>query len=174
MFYSHWNGFINMSCQDFGKGMLVDGSEQIAQKKLFYKNSFPIFLIDSTSIAFFNFNEGRIEFLDPDGKLKKTVVLSIHDLKSNNMADTLDPSWWGWKWDWQIIQDQKNLNIYTTFHQGNRTRIQKIDLKTGCLTKFFELQYPFPKNIQIYNGEVFFLSREPGLEDRWKLISYAF
>jgi hypothetical protein len=49
-------------------------------------------------------------------------------------------------------------------------RIQRIDVETGQLDNGTILPFPFPEKIEIYKGDAYFLIKQDGTSENWKLM----
>jgi hypothetical protein len=76
----------------------------------------------------------------------------------------------GWRWGNAILVDEYYHYVYTLFLRNGMVKLQKIDLETGYLSKATELPFPFPEKIEIYQGNAYFLIKNEGLNEKWKLV----
>ncbi|MCX6280903.1 MAG: carboxypeptidase-like regulatory domain-containing protein [Bacteroidetes bacterium] len=138
----------------------------------FYNMIFPLIKIHGDSLAFFNFGNDIIEILDRDGKTKRTVPINFHhevSVKSRSKKiNSLETS--GWRWGTKILTDRSDQDVYTTFIKNGMVKICKIDLLTGKPGEETVLPFPFPEKIRIYKGEAYFLYKESGYQENWKLV----
>ena len=187
-FYLGWNGLTGAynaldsgeigspSEFDFSISVTEGGAygknEIRAQRFEFYNMIFPLIKMNSDSLAFFNFGNDIIEILDRNGKTKRTVPISFHhevSVKSRSKKiNSLETS--GWRWGTKILTDGSDQDIYTTFIRNGMVKINKIDLLTGKTGDGTVLPFPFPEKIRIYKGEAYFLCKESGYGENWKLV----
>ena len=133
----------------------------------------PLVKLGQTNMAIFNFSENRIELMNQDGKLYKSVPITFHQEKDNNLLASLvgvtgisDT----WKWGGRILVDEYYRNAYTLFRKNGMVRIRKIDLETGTLKNPVELPFIFPEKIQVYKGDAYFLVKRDNTNENWKLV----
>ncbi|MEI7491468.1 MAG: carboxypeptidase-like regulatory domain-containing protein [Bacteroidota bacterium] len=187
-FYLGWNGLTGTynaldsgeigspSEFDFSISVTEGGAygknEIRAQRFEFYKMIFPLIKMNGDSLAFFNFGNDIIEILDRDGKTKRTVPISFHhevSVKSHSKTtNSLEIS--GWRWGTKMLTDGSDQDVYTTFIRNGMVKINKIDLLTGLPGNGTVLPFPFPEKIIIYKGEAYFLCKESGYGENWKLV----
>ncbi|MEI7661061.1 MAG: carboxypeptidase-like regulatory domain-containing protein [Bacteroidota bacterium] len=152
-------------------------ADAIAYRHFYFEKSCgELFRVSDTSMAFFNFCERRIEFLDRDGHAAGVTPIGFHLEKPGGFIASLTGSIIGgndWKWNRRLIQDELLHNIYAGFSNRGYLRLKRIDLKTGELTPSAELPYEFPEKVKIFRGEVFFLYRGPGMAENRRLIKMA-
>jgi hypothetical protein len=161
---------------DFSISVIEGGSygknEIRAHRFEFYNMIFPLIKISGDSLAFFNFGSDLIEILDQDGKTARTVPINFHhevSVKSrSDKINSLETS--GWRWGTKIITDGSDQDIYTLFIKNGMVKISKINLLTGKPDEGTVLPFPFPEKIRIYKGEAYFLCKESGYQENWKLV----
>ena len=186
-FYLGWNGAIgsyvfpsddieseerfNFSIPQ-GEGGAYGKNEARAHQFEFYNMIYPLIKLNEDSMAFFNFGSDLIEILDPDGRVISTVPISFHKgsvginpLGKNDRAIND-----GWRWGTRILDDEATHNLYTIFLRSGMVMIRKIDLKTGKLDEGTVIPFLFPEKIKIYKGEAYFLCKESGITENWKLV----
>lgn len=174
IFYTKWNAFIagaaNIPIENFeNDSRFYNSTEARAHSFEYFNMIFPVFKINDTTIAFFNFGDNVIDYMTKDGKITKTVPISFHKETILN-ADTISKirlSDSGWRWGNVILVDEFNHNFYTTYLKIGMIRINRIDIETGMLKKGTIIPLPFPEKMEIYDGEVYFLNR--GNDENWKL-----
>ena len=160
---------------DFSISVTEGGSygknEIRAHRFEFYNMIFPLIRISNDSLAFFNFGRDIIEILDRDGTTTRTVPVSFHkEVSVKSGADGsggLETS--GWRWGTKIFTDAATNAVYTMFIKNGMVKIKKIDLNTGKLDAGMVIPFPFPEKIIIYQGEAYFLFKESGYKENWKL-----
>ncbi|MEI7663356.1 MAG: carboxypeptidase-like regulatory domain-containing protein, partial [Bacteroidota bacterium] len=133
----------------------------------------PLVKLGQTNMAVFNFSENQIELMNQDGKLYKTVPITFHLEKDDNLVASLvgvigasD----GWKWGGRILVDEYYRNAYTTFRRNGMVRLRKIDLEKGILTSSVDLPFIFPEKIRVFKGDAYFLVKRDNTSDNWKLV----
>ena len=75
-----------------------------------------------------------------------------------------------WRWGSRILTDEYSREVYTIFLKNGMTKIQRVDLETGKLANGTVLPFPFPEKIEIYKGDAYFLIKNDGSNDKWKLV----
>ena len=161
---------------DFSISVIEGGAygknEIRAHRFEFYNMIFPFIKISGDSLAFFNFGSDIIEILDRDGKTARTVPINFHheaSVKSrSDKINSLETS--GWRWGTKILTDGSDQDVYTIFIKNGMVKIRKINPLTGKLEEGTVLPFPFPEKIRIYKGEAYFLCKESGYQENWKLV----
>ncbi len=186
-FYLKWNGAIgsyvfpeddienedrfNFSIPQ-GEGGAYGKNEARAHRFEFYNMIYPLFKINEDTMAFFNFGNDQLEMLDPDGKVIATAPISFHKGSTaiNPLAENDRAENDGWRWGTRILTDEATHAMYAMFQRSGMVMIQKIDARTGNLGAATILPFPFPEKIKLYKGEAFFLCKESGTKENWKLM----
>ena len=186
-FYYKWNGALGTYVDpsddiesetrfDFSISQTEGGgygkNEARAHRFEFYNMIYPLIKLNEDSMAFFNFGSDLIEILNPDGKVISTVPISFHKgsvgvnpLGKNDRAVND-----GWRWGTRILSDEATHVLYTMFLRSGMVMIRKIDLKTGKLDEGTVIPFLFPEKIKIYKDEAYFLCKESGITENWKLV----
>jgi hypothetical protein len=161
---------------DFGtgepRGWTVDKNETRAHQLEFYKMIFPVVKTPDDNIAFFNFATDSIELMNGNGKRINGVPIKFHT-KAKDNADskrTIKLSDSDWRWGSRILTDEYSREVYTIFLKNGMVKIQRVDLETGALAIGTVLPFPFPEKIEIYKGDAYFLIKNDGSNDNWKLL----
>ena len=105
--------------------------------------------------------------------LYKDVLSNLHSqgwLASVTTAFLGDDQW---RWKNTLLQDEVFQKIYAVFTSGGFIGLKKIDLETGNPGPFQRLPFVFPEKIKIFKGEVYFLSKDIGPDEKWKLFKVA-
>ena len=161
---------------DFSISVIEGGAygknEIRAHRFEFYNMIFPFIKFSGVSLAFFNFGCDIIEILDRDGKTSRTVPINFHhevSVKSRSeKINSLETS--GWRWGTKILTDGSNQDVYTIFIKNGMVKVSKINPLTGNPDEGTVLPFPFPEKIRIYEGEAYFLCKESGYQENWKLV----
>ena len=147
-------------------------NEARAHRFEYFNMIFPLIKLNEDTIAFFNFGSDFLEMFDPDGKAISTVPISFHKESYNcslpGKQDQPDNS--GWRWGTKILEDVATHAMYTIFLKKGMVKIRKIDPGTGNLGAGAIIPFPFPEKIKIYKGEAYFLCKESGNHENWKLV----
>jgi hypothetical protein len=186
-FYLRWNGAIgsytfpeddieseerfNFSIPQ-GEGGAYGKNEARAHQFEFYNMTYPLFKLNEDTMAFFNFGSDLLELLYPDGKVIATAPISFHKGSTgvNPLANNDRVENDGWRWGTKIMTDEASHDLYTMFLRSGMVMIRKIDIKTGNLGVTTIIPFPFPEKIKLYKGEAFFLCKESGNNENWKLL----
>ncbi len=186
-FYYKWNGALgsyvdpsddieseerfNFSISQ-GEGGGYGKNEARAHQFEFYSMIYPLFKLNEDTMALFNFGSDLLEMLDPDGKVISTVTISFHKgstginpLAKNDRAEND-----GWRWGTKIMVDEATHTMYAMFIRSGMIMIRKINPNTGNLGASTIIPFPFPEKIKLYMGEAFFLCKESGTNENWKLL----
>ncbi len=123
-------------------------------------------------IAVFNFAGDVIEIVDADWNLVKEVPISFHKDREYAFIAALANSFFpddAWKWSGKILKDEVSGEVYTSYKRHGGVRLCKIDIESGSLAGEYVIPFTFPEKIQISRGQAFFLYKEGGQEQKWKL-----
>jgi hypothetical protein len=186
-FYLRWNGAIGTYMFpeddieseerfDFSKTQGEGGSygknEARAHQFEFFNMIYPMYKLNDDTIIFFNFGNNLLEMMDPDGNVIFNAPISFHlgstgiNPLSKNDRVVND----GWRWGTKIMFDESTHLLYTMFIRSGMVMIRKIDLQTGGLGTSTIIPFPFPEKISIYKSEAFFLLKQSGTNENWKLM----
>jgi hypothetical protein len=146
-----------------------------ANKYFYYQRiNAPMVKLGDNEMAVFNFTDGVIEFMNKEGKVYRTVPVEFHKEADINPLEGLLSVFIpmaDWRWSGKLYVDEYYKDVYTTFRKNGMVQIRKINLETGKLTRNFDIPFPFPEKIEIYQGEAFFLNKDiSGNFEKWKLI----
>jgi hypothetical protein len=191
-FYNHWNDAIkknqqaltapgisgtdnNPSSRDNSYIPLIDESDLRANKVFNYHLiNAPLVKLGENSIAVLDFTDGVIDIMNEDGEIYRSLPIDFQKEANANPLYGLLSVFFpvaDWEWSGKIYIDEYFRDVYTTFKKNGMVQIRKIDLGTGKLTRSFDMPFPFPKKIEIYKGDAYFLNKEIGGEfEKWKLI----
>lgn len=161
---------------DFTRGytssLHFEENEARAHRLEFYSTIYPVIKTGEDDIAFFNFITDSLELMNENGKRKNAVQITFHK-EFESMADTgssIRLSASGWRWGCRMIVDDFSHDVYTVFRRNGMIKVQNVDLETGRLKAGTVLPFAFPEKIEIYKGEAYFLVRNDGSNDKWKLV----
>jgi len=186
-FYLRWNGAIgsytfpeddieseerfNFSVSQ-GEGGGYGKNEARAHQFEFFNMIFPLVKLNEDTMAFFNFGNDLLEMLDPDGKVISTAPISFHKGASgaNPLGKNDRTENDGWRWGTKILVDDATHAMYAMFLRSGMVMIRKINPRTGKLNAPSIIPFPFPEKIKIYKDEAFFLCKEIGDNENWKLV----
>ncbi|MBA2610410.1 MAG: hypothetical protein H0U95_00460 [Bacteroidetes bacterium] len=110
----------------------------------------PVFLKNDTVIIL-NFQENLVIFLDKSGKILREVSLNQKDFPPSG--------------DFEIIYDAPKQNFYLKDKEGDKQMIGLLNVYTGFVSKKIKLEKPFAKNVQVFNGHIYYLVKEKEWDD---------
>ncbi len=117
-------------------------------KMAFYAPIFCPLEIVKDTIYVFNFNNGLIETIGPEGyPVKSPTLMNFYTFPG---------------WQKKIYADQATNKVYTQFMDKGITVLREVNLKTGLLKKE-EIRIPdfaYIRKILVHNGYLFFLYQE--------------
>jgi len=149
--------------QDFGKRAM----------DLFYKPKCIARMIklSENRIGLFNCVTDTIEIRNSDWELIAMAPFDFHKETSTNLLTSVSTALSGeeWKWKWKIFADQHNGKVYTYFEKHGKIKLCNVDLNTGKLAAEYEIPLLFVKKINVYKGDAYFLYKEIGEDEKWKL-----
>jgi hypothetical protein len=141
---------------------------------MFYytKMDAPMVKLGENKIAVINLSKDEIEIMDAEAKILSTVPISFH--KEDDIAP-LEELFQVFvsgkkKWGKKILVDEPQQTAYTFFVRNGIYSIKRINIFTGELEDCKDIPYIFPKKIQVYKGEVYFLYKGVGDKDKWNLL----
>lgn len=167
-FNSRWN--------EAASGSAAFTEDDSRANTFFYYQSIndPLLKLGDNEMAVFNFTDGLIEFMNNEGKVYRTVAIEFQKEADINLLAGLLGVFFpiaDWEWSGKLYFDEYYKDVYTTFIKNGMVQIKKINLETGKLTRTFDVPFPFPKKIELYKGEAFFLYKEvSGNFEKWKLV----
>lgn len=135
-----------------------------------------LFRISDSLMAFFDFCGNMLEILNADGRLVSKKPIDLYKEQTQGWLASITTAFLGddqWKWNKTLLQDEVFQNIYAVFTSGGYTGLKRIDLETGTLGPLQSLPFKFPENIKIFNGEVYFLLKDSGSNEKWKLFKVS-
>ena len=103
-------------------------------------------------ICVFNIPNNQMEFFDLDGNYSYKL-----QLKAEKAGEG--------KWTHDIIIDEFNLKVYTTFLKNGVVSLFEIDLNTGELIKKMSVFHFFPQKLKIYDNYIYYLYDDPASPD---------
>jgi hypothetical protein len=119
-------------------------------KSIYYEPVYaPLFIIDDTLIVFdhyknklFKFNE----FYEP----ADSISINYHFIQNDK------------KWIKQLIRDEATDKIYTVHEKSGYYYLSSLNLYSGESELIIKLSHPYPENIRIKNGHVYYIYRPFG------------
>ena len=122
----------------------------------FYNNIYfsvpyaPSFVVNDT-IFIFDHTTERIRRFDRDLSSLDEIPMTHHNDRS---------------WKRVVLQDPATKRIYSLHTKGSRTSVREIDLSTGEMGRSFTLTHPFPEEVKIHDGHVWYVYRPYGSTQR--------
>jgi len=151
-----------------------------ADNMFYYKKiNAPLYKFGNDRMLLFNFPNDSIEILDTGTNIISGVPITFHkedELNFGNQLghvfDNIGKSFISGKdkWGKNILMDVPAEKAYTYNIKNGIYHLKQIDLYTGELDDCKSIPYIFPKKVQIYKGEVYFLYKGLGEKDKWKLL----
>lgn len=116
----------------------------------------PVFNHQDTMLIF-NFKSHNIEFYNKEGIFIKKLPINFYlreyyDLFFfKNLGPSMD-------FKKEILRDEKKNKYYALFEKGSINQLHEVNIHSGKIVNIIEIpHYPFIKNIQIDDGEIFFM-----------------
>src|SRR5690606_31960360 len=110
----------------------------------------PLFVVNDTILIFDHTTE-RIRRFDRDLSSLDEIPMTHHNDRS---------------WKKVVLQDPATKRIYSLHTKGSRTSVREIDLSTGEMGRSFTLIHPFPEEVKIHDGHVWYVYRPYGSTQR--------
>jgi len=129
-----------------------DFNEWSFTHKVLYRPVKSSLYIISNFICIFNIPAQNLEFYDLDGNFSYKLKINVGQVKDG-------------RWSEDIILDENQAKVYTTFLKSTGTGLYRIDLNTGDLHKILTLIHPFPRKLRIYKDQVYYMYDIPGDPD---------
>ncbi|HRH69007.1 MAG TPA: carboxypeptidase-like regulatory domain-containing protein [Flavobacteriales bacterium] len=129
----------------------------------FYKDIYfdppyaPLFVVHDTLCVFDHYKE-RIRRFRPD----LSVVDEVPITHQNERA-----------WRTRLLQDPTDGTVYAQFAKNLHTWLRSVDPSTGKLGDDRSLTHPFPEDVQVHNGHVYYVYRPYGSLQRRTLYREA-
>jgi len=151
-----------------------------ADNMFYYKKiNAPLYKFGDDRMLLFNFPNDSIEILDTGTNIISGVPITFHKEEELNFGnqlghvfDNIGKSFISGKdkWGKNILMDVPAEKAYTYNIKNGIYHLKQINLYTGELDDCKSIPYIFPKKVQIYKGEVYFLYKGLGEKDKWKLL----
>lgn len=123
------------------------------QKRLMLQPVYnPIYVIQNEIIVF-DFENGFVCHFDKSGNFVQQFPIDFHKQKGRFGIETKREGW-----NKNIIMDHATGKCYAQFTTDGIVTLKEIDLNSGKVKREIRLtDHSFPQNIQIYNGNVYYL-----------------
>ena len=125
------------------------------KKRLMFRSVYcPLFGIDN-KLYLFAFPEDALIVFDQNGKEENRMDVDFHKSLGIGLSKHLisnNP------WDKNLIFDRARMMMYAQYKTNGIVTLKEIDLRDGKTKREIRLSdHTFPQNIQIHNGEVYYL-----------------
>ena len=110
----------------------------------------PVFLKNDTVIVL-NFQENTIVFFNKNGVILKEIKINEKEFSSFH--------------DFEIIYDALKQKFYLREKEFDRQTLAVVDIYKGAVSKKIKLEKTFAKNIQVFNGRIYYLVKEKEWDD---------
>jgi hypothetical protein len=168
-YYSDLNSFLEPKRPDD----LFNAEANMRAFELFYKPRFNAQIVKTGTdrFAIFNFTNDSLQVYSSDLKLVSSSTFKFHYQQKENALTTVFIAFSGnaWKWRWNLYSDENTGKVYTDFERQGRLMLCEIDLNTGKFINECILPVLFVQKINIYKGEVFFMYKQIGEGEKWRL-----
>ncbi len=136
---------------------------QFSIRTLFMGNQARLFRLTDTTLALFDFVNGRVDVLTPGGTAVSHSPISFHKEADQNLVAGLLGVFiplHDWKWTGKIHVDEYTGEVYASFRKSMSFQIRKIDLVSGKAGTGRIFPFSYPEKVRIYNGTAYFLITE--------------
>jgi len=151
-----------------------------ADDMFYYKKiNAPLYKFGDNRMLLFNFPNDSIEILDTGTNIISGIPITFHKEDELNFGNQLGQVFnnvgksfilGNDKWGKNILMDVPAEKAYTYNMKNGIYHLKQINLYTGELDDCKSIPFIFPKKVQIYKGEVYFLYKGIGEKDKWKLL----
>lgn len=101
----------------------------------------------------FNFLNDVLCVFDQNGQFQCKYDIDFHKQGGGDKKMTFGNSW-----DENLIVDPKEKKVYAQYISGGIVTLKEIDLNSGRVKRETRLtDHSFPQNIQVFDGEVYYL-----------------
>lgn len=128
--------------------------EDVKMRVLLYPVYCPLFGIGN-KLYLFAFPEDALFVFDQNGQLEHKMKVGFHKSLSTGLSQHLTSNN---PWDKNLVFDPARMMMYAQFKSDGMVTLKEIDLSNGTIKREIRLtNHTFPQNIQVYNGEVYYL-----------------
>ena len=149
----------SVSIRDFGVHEEASGEvsnlKDNVKKRLMLRSVYcPLFGIGN-ELYLFAFPEDRIVVFDKNGEKEREMEIAFHKNLGVGLSKHLTSTN---PWDKNLIFDPVRKMMYAQFASNGIVTLKEVDLADGKIKREIRLSdHSFPQNIQVYNGEVYYL-----------------
>lgn len=148
------NLFIHRTIHEEANGETIYTAEGAKMGLMLSSVYCPLFGIDN-KLYLFAFPEDALIVFDQNGQEERKMEMDFHKYSVGGLSKHLisnNP------WDKNLVFDPVRKIMYAQFKFDGIVTLKEIDLKDGKTKREIRLSnHSFPQNIQIYNGEVYYL-----------------
>ena len=125
------------------------------KKRLIFRSVYcPLFGIGN-KLYLFAFPEDALIVFDQNGQQERKMEMNFHKNLGAGLSKHLTSNN---SWDNNLIFDPVRKMMYAQFKSDGIITLKEIDLRDGKIKREIQLtRHAFPQNIQIYDGEVYYL-----------------
>lgn len=119
--------------------------------------------LTDTTLALFDFVNGWVDVLTPEGEPVSRSAISFHKEADQNLVAGLLGVFiplHDWKWTGEILVDERTGEVYAPFRKNMSFQVRKIDLVSGKAGTGRIFPFSYPEKVRIYNGAAYFLITE--------------
>jgi hypothetical protein len=168
-YYSDLNSFLEPKRPED----LFNAEANIRAFELFYKPRFNAQIVKTSTDRFviFNFTNDSLRVYNSELKLVSSSTFNFHFQQKENALTTVFTAFSGnaWKWRWNLYPDENTGKVYTDFERQGRLKLCEIDLESGIILSEYVLPVLFVQKIIVYKGEAFFMYKQIGEGEKWRL-----
>lgn len=150
--YKYMSGHDKVVAMDLERELGVDREVIAGYMTAFYNDPYfdvpyaPLFVVNDTLCVFDHYRE-RIRRFAPD-------LTELHDAPMTYQKERA--------WKTRLLQDPVEGTVYAVFARGIHTWLRTVDPKDGAMGRAITLTYPFPEEVQVHDGHVYYVYRPYG------------
>lgn len=150
--YKYMSGHDKVVAMDLERELGVDREVIAGYMTAFYNDPYfdvpyaPLFVVNDTLCVFDHYRE-RIRRFAPD----------LRELQDAPMTYQKERAW-----KTRLLQDPVEGKVYAVFARGIHTWLREVDPKDGGMGRAITLTYPFPEEVQVHDGHVYYVYRPYG------------
>ena len=149
----------SVSIRDFGvheeaSGEVSNLKDSVKKRVMLRSVYCPLFGIGN-ELYLFAFPEDRLVVFDKNGQKNREMGIDFHKKLGAGLSKHLTSTN---PWDKNLIFDPVRKMMYAQFVSKGIVTLKEVDLSDGKIKREIRLSdHSFPQNIQVYNGEVYYL-----------------
>nr|MDQ3102053.1 hypothetical protein [Bacteroidota bacterium] len=138
---------MDLSAETGVESVIIAGYMTDFHHNIYYRVPYaPVFVVNDTICVFDHYRE-QIRKFDRDLAGAGEIPITHHHDRS---------------WTNELIQDPTDQHIYSVHKKSSRTSLRWIDPATGIPGPSFTLTHPFPEEVKMYDGYVYYVYRPYG------------